>query len=48
MIEHMENTITETAKIEKAMEIPELADCVPCIAFMIKNNVKLEQETFIV
>lgn len=35
-------------KLKKAMEIPELADCVPCIAFMIKNNVKLEQEALIV
>lgn len=40
-------THTYLEKLKSLMKIPELADCLPCITFMVKHNIKLEQENLI-
>jgi hypothetical protein len=33
--------------LKNLMKVPELVDCLPCITFMVKHSIKLEQENLI-
>jgi hypothetical protein len=40
-------TAEYAGKLRDLARRPELADCLPCITYMIENRVKLEQEAMI-
>jgi hypothetical protein len=35
-------------RLESLLGIPELTDCAPCVDFMLKNNIRLEQEAMLI